>query len=155
MCNYRVTLHQRTDSPNIADIKTHVSHSGQKSFDFPSSEKIMPQVKNGTVCRICLSVERGSEDNVNTLALSPLSWCDFTTLNHCKWKLFICMTHCGKLGLLIGQFPDKHSTFNVFELKQQQKKNSAYLITESPPQPLRHPFLICKIWGEKTLLSVS
>lgn len=45
------------------------------------------------------SVERGSDDNKDTLALSTLIWHDFTTLNHCKRKLFICMTQCGKMGL--------------------------------------------------------
>lgn len=56
----------------------------KKSFAFPSPKKVMPQVKDGKVCRTCVSVERGGEDNVNTLGLSTLIWWDFTTLSHCK-----------------------------------------------------------------------
>lgn len=127
--NYRVTLHQRTDYPNIAGIKTHVSHSGQKSFDFPSSEKQNASGKEEKVRRICMSVDHESDDSMNTLALSTFIGCDGTTLNRCMRMLFVCMTQCGKMGLLIGKFSDKHSTAHVLKLKQQKTHLISFLVS--------------------------
>lgn len=132
--NYRVTLHQRTDDPNIAGVKTHVSNSGQKSFDFPSSEKQNASGKEEKDCSICMSVDHESGDNMSTLALSTFIWCDCTTQNHCMRMLCICMTECGKIELLIGKVSDRHSTVNVSELKQQKTNHISF------PS---HPWDIC------------
>lgn len=77
---------------------------------------------NGKECRICVLVDHRSDDNMSTLALSTLISHNYTTLNHCEWKLLICITHSGKMVLLIGERADKHSTLNVFDLLKQRKK---------------------------------
>lgn len=77
---------------------------------------------NGKECRICVLVDRRSDDNMSTFALSTLISHNYTTLNHCQWKLLICITHSGKMELLIGERADKHSTLNVFDFLKQRKK---------------------------------
>lgn len=79
--------------------------------------------RNGKECRICVLANHRSDDNMSTLALSTFISHNYTTLNHCEWKLLICITHSGKTELLIGEGADKHSTLNVFDFLKQRRKN--------------------------------
>lgn len=153
---YRVTLHKRTDAPNVADfvwLETQRLRQRIKviwcSVIFKTASGLRGTEKKR---RICVLDDRRSDDNMSTLALSTLIWHNYTTLNHCQWKLLICITHSGKMELLIGEQADKHSTLNVFDFLKQRKKTLPCLIWDTYWYTYwRCIHLICK----KSLLTYS